>query len=103
MVEGHLLNWKRWMQTRSGVVGLPSRSLGFAQSCSHFEDLTDAADLYAARATDALIQDLPPAPKAAVEHKYLHTVWRYHMENLDTMLEQAFNELAQGMSRRGLL
>lgn len=72
-----------------------------ASGAKSFDDLCEAADGAAAAATDALVDDLPPAQRAAIWHVYLGCVWRFPRGNLEELLSDAREAIYYGLLVRG--
>ena len=108
-LDQHLATWARYMRRwrADEDVGYPDHSAGFGESsggavCDDtFDHLCDAADAYAARAMDAIIDSLPPIERAAVYHIHLAAVFR--MRDVQGAYEQARIAIRKKMAGRGLV
>lgn len=103
-VERALDVWREHMQAWShpGRVGFPSRSPVFATggASESFDHLCEVADRHAGRVMEALIDGLPAIERAALNHRYLGTIWRF--QGLDEALLSAKANLRRRMPSRGL-
>jgi len=103
-VEWHLENWATWARSYHPRLGMPSRALGLATTgLSDFDDLCEAADSYAAQATDAAIDNLTPAQSAAVNRKWLDAVYRFPRDNFIDSYADAIKRLGPLLDRQGLV
>lgn len=103
-VEWHLDNWSAWVRAYRPRLGLPGRTIGLACSgSSDFEDLCQEADGYAAKATDAAIENLSPAEAAAVNRKWLGAVYRFPRNNYPELYAQAVGKLGAALEKKGLV
>ena len=76
--DWHCKNWSSWMQQGSYAhlkVRLMSAEAGRRYGSMDFDDMADAADVLAAKATNAAVSDLPPLPRLAVNAYYLGHPW----------------------------
>ena len=85
------------------TLGLPKKSLiiGISHSAD-FEQLSDQADKWAARAVDAIIADLKPVERASIYHAYLETVWIYKYE-VEPILVVAHESIRLALNRKGIV
>ncbi len=103
-VESHLDNWASWMRSYKPRLGLPSRAVALASNASQdFEDLCEVADSYAAKATDAAIDNLTPSQQAAINRKWLDAVYRFPRDNYLDSYNAALQKLAPQLEAQGLV
>jgi len=102
--DWHLRNWARHM--RSGQYAeLCVRAMSLEAGYSHgqdFEGLCEERDAIDAQATNAVILDLPPMPKAAIKTEYLRERWFYTVA-LQPLVEVGILHVADGLRKRGIL
>jgi hypothetical protein len=103
-VEWHLDNWSAWVRSYRPKLGFPSHAMGLACSgACDFDDLCREADSYAAKATDACIENLNPAEAGAVHRKWLDAVYRFPRNNYPEMYARAVGSLGVALDGRGLV
>src|SRR5689334_1767432 len=89
-VEVFLVRWAAWTRAHKPKLGYPAKSPGFATGgINCYDDLQESADDHACRTMDKLVEDLKPAPRAAVRHCHLGEVWRFPRNNYDELYEEA--------------
>lgn len=103
-LEWHMANWARWMRHDQLADAWPHRAIGCIGGgySTSLEDMEDEADLRCARAVDALVTGLCLAERIAVQHTYLHAVFRLPRHSLPVLLERARTTIASGLVRRGI-
>ncbi len=101
-VEWHLYNWSGWMHAapKLGIERFPVLASNASQD---FDEMCDQADQYAAKATDAAIEDLLPAEQAAVYRKWLDAVYQFPRHNFLDMYQSALKKLAPKLDAQGLV
>lgn len=104
-VEWHLENWANWSRSYRPALGLPSRALALASNSSRdFDEMCDEADSYAAKVTEAAIENLVPAEAAAVYRKWdICSVYRFPRHNFIEMYTAALQKLAISLDAQGLV
>lgn len=103
-VEWHLSNWAHWVAAESPELWYPRRSAVLMGSMhSDFDALVAEVDSHCAATVEALVQDLTPAQRAALEHRWLGTSWRFPRHNLDELLRAASDLIGQGLDKRGIV
>lgn len=93
--------WADWLRAWAPRLGYPARSAGFSASgATDFDDLCDAADAELARATDAVVEGLPPSAARALRLRAgLERGARPDAEEL----ERALLAVAEELRKRGLV
>jgi hypothetical protein len=104
-LEWHLHNWARWMRagglTRFRIVG--GHGLRGFTHYSHDREAEDAqSDTDTAVRVDAVIRDLSPAEREALQADYLGAVWRCATP-LHLVLVLARERVGVGIRRLGIL
>jgi len=85
-------------------LGYPARSAGL--QCGGiswhdaFDELCEQADEHAAIVINRIIDDLETDESAAINHKYLHAVYR--LRNLEASFERAVGRVWRAMLANGL-
>lgn len=104
LVDFHLRNWAKWMRQPSLKLGYPAKSCGlesgFVSGEDGFDILCEQADEQAAVLMNAIIDGLEPDETAAINHKYLHAVYR--LRDMEASFERALGRVWRGMLARGL-
>jgi hypothetical protein len=96
--------WVEYMRRPESSLSFPRASSGMASGGAHsFDDLAGQADNYAARAMEAIIEDLPERQKLAVYHFNLGAVWRPSRFNLADEYKGAMISIGKGIIRKGLV
>lgn len=104
-LEFHMDNWRRWMRCDDVTTGAPNKAAGcvgggYSQS---FDDMADASDVRCAMIVDALVSSLTHIERAAVNHKYLYAVFRFHHQaSFESTLQRARTKLAEWLVARGV-
>lgn len=106
LLEPHMRNWVTWMHADLGPRGCPNRACGGARNYTSM-DLDNVAayenlDRDLAERTDAVIDDLAPAERCAINHKYLHAVFRFNRESYEDVLARALVNVLAGLRRRNV-
>lgn len=103
-LEWHMDNWRRLMRSDVIVDGYPGRStrLSSGGGSSTFDELVDAADKRCAEAVDALMESLSMGERIAINHTYLHAVYRLERQSLPELLQAARVKIARGLKARGI-
>jgi hypothetical protein len=103
-VEWHLDNWSAWVRAYRPKLGFPSHAMGLAcVGASDFDDLCQEADSYAAKATEAAIENLSPAEAGAIHRKWLDAVYRFPRNNYPALYAQAVGKLGVALEKKGLV
>lgn len=99
-----LEDWAQWQRTYRPRLGYPSRSLSCYGEPSHdFEGLCEESDNRVFAAIDAAVEDLMPAPRAAIMKRYgIAAVFRFPRCNYEEMLLAAHRELLAALPRKGV-
>lgn len=99
-----LEDWARWSRGYTLKLGYPSRAavLSSGYVSMAFDEMCERADHERCKIIDALVDDLEPSQKAAINRRYLHAVWRFPRNNYPEMLAAAHDELLRKMPMRGL-
>lgn len=105
-LEWHLRNWARWMQAQELPDGCPTEaSGGILQNFSSSPDwdtVYEKNDAWCALNTDAAVRALAPSERAAIDHRYLESVWRFPRNNFEELLEAARMRVRATLIRRGV-
>lgn len=103
-VEWHLRNWAGWTRAYKPNLGMPKRSVALSSTRSmDFDEMCEEADEYAAAATEAAIDSLPPAQAAAVNRRWLDAVYRFPRDNYIDVYRLALSKLAISLDAQGLV
>ena len=105
-IDRHLDMWKSWMRSRSEARGSLSKASGFVGGgySQSFDDMCARADGAAIRATDSIIESLPPAQHAAIWHwAGLTAVFRFPRNNYPALLEKARDSIWRELQKRGFV
>lgn len=104
LVDFHLRNWAIWMRHPGLRLGYPARSAGLQcggiSGHDAFDELCEQADEHAAIVINRIIDDLETDESAAINHKYLHAVYR--LRNLEASFERAVGRVWRAMLANGL-
>lgn len=100
-----LEDWAKWQATFRPKTWFRSRSSGFAcLGLSSFEDMCEQSDSAIMRALDSAVDDLDPAPRAAINRRYgLCSVFRFPRDNYEQMLILAHERLVVVCKRNGIV
>lgn len=103
-VQWHLWNWQGWM-FRRGLRRLwyPSKASG-GMGRSHrsdFDEMVAQVDARCARATFAVINDLPRPQCLAIHHKHLGSVYRVRFD-LDIAYAEGCVAVGKELTKRGI-
>ncbi len=100
-----LEDWAAWQSSYRPKTGFKSRSAGFAcLGLSTFEDMCHQSDNATMRALDSAIDDLDPAPRAAINWKYgVCSVFRFPRDNFEQTLILAHDRLVIICKRKGIV
>jgi len=100
-----LEDWAAWQSSYRPKTGFKSRSAGFACiGLSTFEDMCHQSDNATMRALDSAIDDLDPAPRAAINRKYgVCSVFRFPRDNFEQTLIIAHERLVIICKRKGIV
>jgi len=103
-VDYVLVIWARWMRGYQAGIGFRNRSVGLETggNSQTFDAMCEDADRALAKATNAAIEDLPPAQECAIHNAYLGAVWRFPRDNYAQTLEAAKLSVVIGLRRRHL-
>lgn len=95
--------WRDWMRSRVNMQGYPSRSTGMMPASSwDTSEQEFSMDCQVAEKVDALIRSLREKEKAAVEHIWLGSIFRYCANELEVLYFEARDNLIVGMRKRGI-
>lgn len=100
-----LQEWAAWHRGSSPHLGYPRRAVGLSGYGSNsFDDLCDEADVFACRAVDASVDDLPAHQKAAVLKRYgIAAVFRWQRPGAyESALMEAHEALATSLRKKGV-
>jgi hypothetical protein len=97
-VDGYLDTWARLELTRKGL----KDSMRYGASSLSFDDMCSISDGRIADITDAVINDLLPAERAAIHHYYLEAVYAFPREAFETVLVRAKVQVQAGLRRKGV-
>lgn len=99
-----LEDWADWQHGHrySKGLGYPAHSPGMGGArISSFDDMADEVDAATMRIVDAAVNDLPPAPRAAIMRRYgIAAVFRFPRNNYAQCLSIAHDELMTKLSPR---
>lgn len=107
-LDWHLQNWADWMHQKDLPDGYPHNSCcGIVQNFTTVDldnDYTyDHLDTDLAHRTNAVIDSLPPAQRAAVYRKYgVTAAFRFERDNYADLLVLARAAILIGLRRRGV-
>lgn len=103
-VEWHLENWGRWMRSGRAVSGYPHRACGCTSWGDGWDDETKirAAERSSAQAVNAIIAGLSLNERLAVDHQYLHAVYRFRDLVFGASLASAKDKVGAGLRKRGI-
>lgn len=101
---GMLEDWAAWQRRFRPSIGFRSRSFaGAGAGATTFEDLCDETDAHTYLAIEAAVDDLLPAPRAAILRRYgIAAVFRFPRENYEQQLVEAHQVLLRSLRRRGV-
>jgi hypothetical protein len=95
--------WAQWAQAPDGSMSYPNHSAVMQNGTGDaWEVWCDEADKTLAKAVDAILWSMPPAPRAAVHRRYLQAVFRFPRDNYADALLDARQRIAIGLRKRGL-
>ena len=100
-----LENWAKWQSLYRPKTRFKSRSAGFAcNGLSTFEDMCEQSDNATMRAIDSAVDDLDPAPRAAINRRYgVCSVFRFPWNNYEQTLIVAHERLVITCKRKGVV
>lgn len=103
-VERLLRNWVTFMHGEAKPAGYPRKACGGVTNYTSL-DLDNVAayenlDRELAEKTDAVIAGLTPVEQCAIHHVYLRAVYRFHREQLESVLDRAKLKIEIGLRRR---
>lgn len=102
-IDVALDTWAQWAQAPDGSMGYPGHSAVMQNGTGDAWDVwCDEADKALAKAVDAILWSMPPAPRAAVHRRYLDAVFRFPRDNYPECLADARQRIAIGLRKRGL-
>lgn len=99
-----LEDWARWSREYRSASGFHRASV-CASGCesTDFESMCQQADSVTNRAIDAAVDDLLPAPRAALYRRFgLAAVFRFPRDNYTEQLDAAYEALLVSLPRRGV-
>ena len=104
-VEWHLWNWERWQNRPEADGDYPSKaSSGLGRSSTRdFDEMADAAEVRCAEAVDVVIEELPPALRAAVRHMHGIAVFRCGRLEMVEAYTEAKLRIGRGLALRGIV
>jgi hypothetical protein len=103
-LERILQNWANWMFSGGYTgfhVGAGSVGEGF-RHCDWDGEAYRQSDVNMAKLTDAVIRDLKPAEREAIEAEYLRRAWTRSIP-IGPVLVLAHESVRRGLERRGFL
>lgn len=104
-LEWHMENWAEFMRRPSHRLGYPSHSMcmisGGESTQDSFTVMCDEMDIQSAKQIDALIDSLPLNQQNAINHRWLHAVFK--MRNYADSLSDAMDNLMTMAERRGMV
>lgn len=106
IVKCYLRDWSDWCRGYRVRTGWPNKSAVIETGGAVTDEDDSLSDDYShlekerCEIIDACIDDLQPIERAAIHHKYLHTVYR--MRDYATTLEQAHNKLFAAFRKKGI-
>lgn len=94
--------WRDWMHGKADKLGYPGQSCGMGTggASDDFDTLCERADDAAVRVMDAIIDELQPAPRAAVYHVWLGAVFR--LRDMEGALAEGYRVIWREMAGKGL-
>lgn len=100
-------NWARWMRGDALPEGLPVKASGgmhpYLIEAGDSEVSYEKLDLWSAEATNAAIEGLESlAERAAIQHRYLHAVYRFPRGNYPMVLLDARAKVRESLVKRGV-
>jgi hypothetical protein len=100
-----LEDWANWQSSYRPNTGFKSRSAGFSSlGLQSFDDMCHQSDNATMRALDSAIDDLDPAPRAAINRKYgVCSVFRFPRDNFEQTLIIAHDRLVVICKRKGIV
>ena len=100
-----LEDWAKWQSSYRPKTGFKSRSAGFAcLGLLSFDDMCDQSDNATMRTLDSAIDDLDPAPRAAINRRYgICSVFRFPRNNYEQTLIAAHDRLVVICKRKGIV
>ena len=100
-----LEDWAKWQSGYRPKTGFKPRSAGFAcLGLSSFEDMCEQSDNATMRAIDSAVDDLDPAPRAAINRRYgVCSVFRFPQNNYEQTLIVAHERLVITCKRKGVV
>jgi len=100
-----LEDWATWQSSYRPNTGFKSRSAGFSSlGLQSFDDMCHQSDNATMRALDSAIDDLDPAPRAAINRKYgVCSVFRFPRDNFEQTLILAHERLVIICKRKGIV
>lgn len=105
-LESHLSNWVRWMRGSEAPEGLPDRACGGVRGFTILgdsEQAYDKMDATLAEATNAAIEGLVPAERAAIYREYgVCAVYRFPRDNYQDILAAGRQHVLESLRRRGV-
>lgn len=102
-VEFHLKNWQSWMRSGQEVDGFPSTTPGTVNWSikSDVDGMINRFERQNAEIVDMIIhQDLAPAERAAIHHRFLHAVYAFPRDNLRSLLASAKLKIGASLRQR---
>lgn len=99
LLDRYLDEWAAWMRGGTGL-GVHVSAIAAVSLGADFADMCQAMDRRVAAITNALIDDLPPAQRMALHHRYLQAVYRFR--DYPGTLAAARGAVATGLRRRGV-
>jgi hypothetical protein len=100
-----LEDWANWQSSYRPNTGFKSRSAGFSSlGLQSFDDMCHQSDNATMRALDSAIDDLDPAPRAAINRKYgVCSVFCFPRDNFEQTLILAHDRLVIICKRKGIV
>jgi hypothetical protein len=103
-LEIQLQIWADWMRHGGAIEqGYPHKAAGLAQlGVTSITDIEDTGDIWLARAIDTIVGDLPDQERAAINHQYLDSKYRYQIVFYAPTLHNAKKLIQAGVDRKGI-
>ncbi len=104
LLDWHFDNWARWMRRGKDSKGYPGRACGCTSWGDAWDDdaVFDRMDAAKAACVNTLVNDLPPAQRAAICHRYLDAVYHFPRRNYDQALASGRTAVAKGLQSRAM-
>lgn len=98
-----LEDWADWMRGYRIATGYKKHSTVVAAAGNkHWEDILVQVDAQINRTVDTAINDLPINQMAAINHRYLHAVYRFPRDNYAESLTAAHETLMRVLPKKNV-